>query len=106
MRTLIVLAAAIGVAVPALAAGPSPVPGGLAPPIRIEAEGGPIDVTTGHAAPFVVDWNRDGLFDLLVGQFGGGKLRIYLNTGTKDRPRFGKHEIFQAGGAEGTVPAG
>ena len=32
-----------------------------------------------------------------VGQFGGGKLRIYLNTGTPDEPKYGKFEVFQAG---------
>jgi len=78
----------------------------LLPPVRIEAADGPINVDVGHSAPFVVDWNRDGLPDLLVGQFGGGKLRIYINTGTATEPKYGKHEVFQAGGADGVVPSG
>ncbi|MCI0747754.1 MAG: hypothetical protein L0Y58_20295, partial [Verrucomicrobia subdivision 3 bacterium] len=47
----------------------------LQPPFRVEAGGKPIDVEIGHAAPWVADFNGDGKFDLLVGQFGNGKLR-------------------------------
>src|SRR5688500_8748280 len=46
----------------------------------------PINVEIGHAAPAVLDVNRDGKKDLLVGQFGGGKLRIYTNQGTDAEP--------------------
>ena len=34
----------------------------------------------GHAAPFVGDIDKDGKPDLLVGQFGQGRLRIYKNV--------------------------
>mgnify|MGYP003868443381 CR=1 FL=1 len=78
----------------------------LAPPFRVEAAGQPIDVEIGHAAPLVADFDGDGVRDLLVGQFGSGKLRIYRNTGTDAAPRFGAFAWFQAGGAEGKVPAG
>ena len=77
----------------------------LAPPVRIEAAGKPIDTVTGHAAPFVGDFDGDGVPDLLVGQFGEGKLRVYPNVGSKTEPRFDKFEWFQAGGKLGTVPA-
>lgn len=38
------------------------------------------------AAPAVVDWNADGLSDLLIVYKGGAVL--YLNVGTKDNPEF------------------
>jgi hypothetical protein len=78
---------------------------GLAPPVKVLATGKPIDVEVGHAAPCVADFNGDGTLCLLVGQFGGGKLRVYPNAGTKAEPRFDKFEWFRAGGQLGTVPA-
>ena len=46
----------------------------FAPPVRLEAAGKPIDTDVGHAAPLVVDFDGDGKNDLLVGQFGEGKI--------------------------------
>ena len=91
------------------ASGPLPVetPGDqLAPPKRLESAGKPIDVEVGHAAPFICDFDGDGLLDLLVGQFGDGKLRIYRNEGTCSKPRYRKFSLFVAGVAEGRVPTG
>ncbi|MBT5657673.1 MAG: hypothetical protein HOI89_07830, partial [Phycisphaerae bacterium] len=87
-----------------LLATPSPT---FAEPIRLTANDAVIDVTTGHAAPYVYDFNGDGIRDLLVGEFGdgnfrgdvhisgsaghgwaNGRLRIYLNSGTNNNPRF------------------
>jgi hypothetical protein len=76
------------------------------PPFRVEATGGPIDVEIGHSAPWVADLNGDGKFDLLVGQFGEGKLRIYTNKGTAASPKFEGVEWFQGGSADGKVPSG
>ena len=78
----------------------------FAPPFKVEAGGKPIDVEIGHAAPLVTDFDGDGKFDLLVGQFGDGKLRIYRNTGGNHAPKFGAFAWYQAGGANGKVPAG
>jgi hypothetical protein len=78
----------------------------LAAPVKIMAGGKPIDVDIGHAAPCVADWNGDGVLHLLVGQFGDGKLRIYRNVGTKDKPQFDKFAWFQDGAAGGKVPSG
>jgi hypothetical protein len=80
--------------------------GELAAPFRIEADGKPIDTDTGHASPFMVDFDGDGVRDLLVGQFSGGKLRIYRNLGTDTQPKFGALAWFNAGGKEATVPFG
>ena len=83
--------------------GPAPV---LEKPVKIKVGEEPIDVLTGHAAPYVCDWNGDGKLDLLVGQFGGGKLRIYENVGAAARPKFEKHVLFRAEGEDATVPSG
>lgn len=77
-----------------------------AEPERISAGGEPINVNIGHAAPFVHDFDGDGLKDLLVGQFGEGKLRIYRNVGDAKTPKFKDFEYFQAGGQVAKVPTG
>tara|TARA_R110002094_G_scaffold181509_1_gene159399 strand:+ start:4077 stop:4505 length:429 start_codon:yes stop_codon:yes gene_type:complete len=100
----------------------------LQAPVRILAAGKPIDVTTGHAAPYVRDCDGDGVRDLIVGEFGDGKfpdhelpeclaegwkkggrfangrLRVYKNHGTNSQPRFEDFEYLEAGGDIATVP--
>src|SRR5689334_20278086 len=78
----------------------------LAVPVRAMAEGKLIDVEVGHAAPFFADFDGDGKKDLLVGQFGEGKLRIYRNIGSAKEAKFGAYEFFKAGAELGVVPAG
>ena len=75
-------------------------------PFRLKAAGAFIQTEVGHSAPYVYDIDGDGVRDLLVGQFGGGKLRIYRNEGTDDQPVYAAHKWFEAGGAVATVPAG
>jgi hypothetical protein len=96
--------------------------------VRILADGKAIDVTTGHAAPYVLDFDGDGVRDLLVGEFGDGKfpddqlpeclaegwkkggrfangrVRVYKNHGTNTDPRFVDFKYMQAGGGDATVP--
>jgi len=95
----------------------------FAAPVRIEAGGAPIDVTTGHAAPYVYDFDGDGVRDLLVGEFGdgefagevheksegshrwaNGRLRIYRNQGSNTAPVFGPWSYLQGGEKTATVP--
>jgi hypothetical protein len=78
----------------------------LAPPVRLEAAGKPIDTEIGHAAPFVCDFDGDGVQDLLVGQFGGGILWIYRNEGTNAQPKLAAGVKFKDGKKDGCVPSG
>ena len=66
--------------------GPADGAGELLAPVRLEAAGKPIDTDVGHAAPFVGDFDGDGVHDLLVGQFGDGILWVYRNEGTDAAP--------------------
>ena len=97
----------------------------LRAPVRVMAGGQPIDVTVGHAAPYVMDVDGDGVKDLLVGEFGEegfpterlpeavrkkwgtfdeGKLRIYRNVGTTDSPRCEGFKYMEAGGEAASIP--
>jgi hypothetical protein len=79
-----------------------PVAADLQLPVRVEAAGKPLDVERdGHSAPFVGDYDGDGVRDLLVGQYHEGRLRIYRNHGSDTSPLYGEPEMF-----EGRVPEG
>ena len=78
----------------------------LAPPVRLEAAGKPIDTDIGHAAPFVGDFDGDGKNDLLVGQFGEGILWIFRNEGTNAQPKLAAGVKFKDGKPDGRVPTG
>jgi hypothetical protein len=78
----------------------------LAEPFRLEIHGQVHSLPLGHAAPLFADWDGDGLTDLLLGQFSGGRLAIHRNLGRAGQPRFGPAVWFEAGGGPGTIPAG
>ena len=79
----------------------------LAAPVRLEADGKPIDTERiGHAAPCVADIDGDGIQDLLVGQFSDGNLWIYRNTGTNAEPKLAAGVKFKNGQEDGSVPSG
>lgn len=50
------------------------------------------------AAPVVVDWNGDGLLDLLVAQEPQGVIRYYQNVGTRQEPQLTDKGLLQADG--------
>jgi hypothetical protein len=78
----------------------------LGAPRLLRSGDAPIRVLIGHAAPCVTDFDGDGVPDLLVGQFGDGKLLVFRNTGSATDPVLGAAVEFQAGGKAGTVPSG
>ena len=75
-------------------------------PFQIYASGSPIELSLGHANPLVTDWNGDGLKDLIVGQYTGGKIRYYQNDGTNDSPVFGSFAYMQADGNDISLTSG
>lgn len=90
-----------------VAVAPAPDPAReLLPPVRLHAAGKPIDTDIGHAAPFVADFDGDGVKDLLVGQFGDGILWVYRNIGTDRNPKYAAGVKFKDGGKDGRVPTG
>ena len=81
-------------------------PSAFEAPVRLQAGGEFIDTEIGHAAPMVADFDGDGVKDLLVGQFGDGKLWIFRNKGSNTEPLLSAGELFKEGRPEGTVPTG
>lgn len=99
----------------------------LHPGALVQAGGQAIDVTVGHASPYCFDYDGDGLFDLLVGEFGEldfeaqrlpeylsdakpgsyseSRLRIYRNVGKPGAPRFEGFEYLQADGGFASIPS-
>ncbi len=61
-----------------------------------------------EAAPSVVDWDEDGLPDLVVTNGYGTtipvKVRVFLNIGTASEPRFDGFFFAQAGGSDLVEP--
>lgn len=65
---------------------------------RIQVTAGDLDVGT-NSAPFVFDWNNDGLLDLIVGResTAGGSLHLFLNSGTPENHVFTSYTAVQVG---------
>ena len=78
----------------------------LGKPVRLEADGKPIDTEIGHATAAVYDWDGDGKRDLLVGQFGSGMMKVYKNHGTNDAPTFKALTWLEADSKVVTTPTG
>ena len=78
----------------------------LAAPFLVLADGEAIATKTGHAAPFVTDLDGDGIWDLAVGEFGGGGCRLYKNIGTAKEPKFGSFSMLLADGKPAAMESG
>ena len=76
------------------------------PGVRLQADGKNIDVKIGHLVPAVMDWNSDGKKDLIVGQFSGGRISVYLNKGADNAPIFKDFSLLRADTKEIRLPAG
>jgi hypothetical protein len=53
----------------------------------VQADGKALKIPGGHAAPVVVDWDRDGRWDIVCGS-GFGSVYFYRNIGTRSNPKF------------------
>jgi len=74
----------------------------LGPEELVQANGMPIQVP-GYSVPSFVDWNNDGINDLVIGEGGGGangKVRIYTNFGTDSNPQFQTYFYALTGGGD------
>ncbi|MCU0748937.1 MAG: cadherin-like domain-containing protein [Akkermansiaceae bacterium] len=79
-------------------------PGGTTLPVTqftnfaaVQAAG--VDIShTGMRVPRVIDWNNDGLKDILIG--AGGYVWRYMNTGTASAPAFAAAVRVQANGTD------
>jgi hypothetical protein len=77
-------------------------PAGFQPPVRLKADGVPVRVEApGFAAPCWADVDGDGKKDLLVGQFNGGKIRVYKNLGDG---KLAPGDWLKADGAVAEIP--
>lgn len=69
----------------------------FAPVYYLKCAGTTIDVQY-YGSPCVVDWDGDGLKDLITGQFYYGNVRFYQNEGTNESPVFNSFSYLQADG--------
>ncbi len=79
----------------------------LAPEEFVQAGDADIGVL-GYSVPSFVDWDNDGLDDLIVGEGSSsysGKVRVYINTGTACQPQFDTFSYAKlADGSDLTCP--
>ncbi len=71
-------------------------------PVRLKAGGQFIKTEApGYASPCWADVDGDGRKDLIVGQFAGGKMKVYRNVGDGE---LAEGEWLEAGGEIAEVP--
>ncbi len=84
----------------------------FAPGVELEAGGapihiqpgyygvqGPFEARWGYTCPTVVDWNGDGLPDILMSD-STARYRLYLNTGTRTKPALDRERLLKLDGLE------
>lgn len=67
----------------------------FAAPYYLECAGVVLDVDY-YAAPCIVDWDGDGLKDLIAGEFWYGNVRFYQNEGSNEVPVFNSFSYLEA----------
>jgi len=73
-------------------------------PMQVGPIGSKTDIYVGgRATPSSVDWNNDGVNDLVVGGLDG-MIRLYINSGSNSLPNFVTEQIIQDGGTNLDVP--
>ena len=78
---------------------------GIAPGFKIKNNS--IDLQlSGQTNATVVDWNNDGLKDLLVGEYIGGFITLFLNQGTNLNPLFSGGVKIESNGSPISVSYG
>ena len=79
----------------------------LSAPVRLKADGEPIDIgklsSIAHAGPWIADVDGDGDRDLLVGDFPG-YFWFFENTGSDKTPAYTSKGKLQAGGQDAKTP--
>ncbi|NMB98452.1 MAG: VCBS repeat-containing protein, partial [Clostridiaceae bacterium] len=60
---------------------------------------GPAEKRWGYTNPLTVDWDEDGLIDIIVNDITG-KIKWYRNIGTKNRPEFNEAKTLMCNGKE------
>jgi len=60
--------------------------------VRIKANSVDLDVGN-NSSPDVVDWNNDGIKDLVIG-CENYEVRVYLNIGSNSEPEFGSYSVI------------
>ena len=84
-----------------------PAPTVFSDPVRLQADGKPIDIGKlskfAHAGPWLADVDGDGARDLVVGDFPG-HFWLFANVGTDRDPVFAGRGELQAGGEPAKTP--
>ena len=84
------------------AARPAPAEATFAPPVRLRTSAGYVRTEEpGWAAPAWFDVDGDGRKDLVVGQFAGGKMKVYPGDG---KLGLAPGKWLEAGGKVAEVP--